>query len=83
MRSKRRRLARAEVREKGLARGIRLELRLDADGAYRWYEESSGADTEVSADTLEGALEAAELAWCGFWSCSFVTQAGLDGGCHA
>lgn len=82
MRAKRRGLARAEVREKGLAQGIGLELRQDSDGAYRWYEESSGADTEVSADTLEGAVEAAGLAWAGFWCFSFLTRAGIDGGCH-
>ena len=41
-----------------------LELFLDTDGRYRWYEED--APSEVASDSLLGAFEEAESAWDGF-----------------
>jgi len=38
-----------------------IELFLDCDGKYRWYEE--GVDTRVSSDTLRGAIAAGERRW--------------------
>lgn len=46
------------------ADAVRLELRHDTD-AYRWYEEASGGDAEVSGDTIEEAIANAGLAWPG------------------
>lgn len=42
---------------------VKIELRHDADGRYRWYETATGADTEVSGETPEAAWEAAYKAW--------------------
>ncbi len=41
-----------------------LELYLDTDVRYRWYEEE--AASEVASDSLLGAFEEAESAWDGF-----------------
>lgn len=41
-----------------------LQLFLDSDGRYRWYEEEEASD--VSAENLLEAVEAAETAWQGF-----------------
>jgi hypothetical protein len=42
---------------------IELNLRLDTDGAYRWYEAATGADTEVSGATIKDATNAFAMAW--------------------
>jgi hypothetical protein len=41
-----------------------LQLFLDTDGVYRWYEEDEASD--VDAPTLHEAFAAAEEAWEGF-----------------
>jgi hypothetical protein len=41
-----------------------VELYLDTDEMYRWYEED--AASEIAADSLLGALEEAAGAWEGF-----------------
>jgi hypothetical protein len=41
-----------------------MELYLDTDEIYRWYEE--GAASEVASDSLVGAFEEAGAAWNGF-----------------
>ena len=41
-----------------------VELYLDTDETYRWYEED--AATEFASDSLVGALEEATGAWDGF-----------------
>ncbi len=41
-----------------------MELYLDSDGRYRWYEED--AASEVASDSLLGAFEEAESSWDGF-----------------
>lgn len=41
-----------------------VELYLDTDEMYRWYEED--AASEISSDSLVGALEEAAGAWDGF-----------------
>jgi hypothetical protein len=41
-----------------------MQLYLDSDGRYRWYEED--AASEVASDSLLGAFEEAEAAWDGF-----------------
>jgi hypothetical protein len=41
-----------------------LQLFLDTDGVYRWYEEDEAS--EVDAPTLHEAFAAAEEAWEGF-----------------
>lgn len=45
--------------------GIRIDLILtkDGDGAYRWYESGTGADTEVSGKSIREAIQAARAAW--------------------
>jgi len=48
-----------EVREPRL-----LQLFLDADARYRWYEEEEASD--VSSRNLLEAIEGAESAWDGF-----------------
>lgn len=83
MRANRRWLARAKIRERGSTQGVRIGLALARDGAYRWYEEANGADTEVSCDTYHGALQAAEDAWGGFWSLSALTESGIKEGFSA
>ncbi|MDA0203962.1 MAG: hypothetical protein O3A53_01155 [Acidobacteria bacterium] len=56
-------VARAE--EENDVRDPRLvELYLDTDELYRWYEED--AATEFASDSLVGALEEATGAWDGF-----------------
>lgn len=49
---------------------IALELKLAADGRYRWFESATGADTEVSGRTQEEAQQAAADAWRR-WEISF------------
>lgn len=44
---------------------IGLELDQDSDGAFRWYEEATGANTEVSGASIAAAIEAGERAWSG------------------
>ena len=56
-------LAKATIQESNESPEIEIELRHDADGAYRWYQSADGADTEVSADSRDGAIEAAYYAW--------------------
>ena len=41
-----------------------MELYLDTDETYRWYEED--AASEVASDSLVGALEEASASWHGF-----------------
>jgi hypothetical protein len=41
-----------------------MELYLDTDETYRWYEED--ASSEVASDSLVGALEEAGASWHGF-----------------
>ena len=41
-----------------------IELFLDVDGFYRWYEEE--ADCEVCGASLLNAIENAEMVWRGF-----------------
>lgn len=41
-----------------------LQLFLDTDGVFRWYEEDEAS--EVSGATLHGALQQAESLWDGF-----------------
>lgn len=50
--------------------GARIEIRCrrDSDGEFRWYG-PDGADTSVSARTIQEAKDIAELAWAGSaWS---------------
>jgi len=44
-------------------RRIALELRHDRDGRYRWYEQETDADTEVSATTPAQAWQDAAHVW--------------------
>ena len=44
-------------------RRIALELRHDRDGRYRWYEQVTDADTEVSATTPAQAWQDAAHVW--------------------
>lgn len=46
-------------------RRIALHLYRDEDGAYRWYEAETGADCEVSGNTIDAAKKRAESAWGG------------------
>lgn len=55
----------ASTEEDNDARDPRLvELYLDTDEMYRWYEEESA--TEVASDSLVGAMEEAAANWDGF-----------------
>jgi hypothetical protein len=49
-------------------RRVRLNLRKDGDNKYRWYGIENGEefDTEISADTVEEAKEAALQVWAGW-----------------
>lgn len=55
----------SHAEEEDDARDPRLvELYLDTDEMYRWYEED--AASEIASDSLIGALEEAAGAWDGF-----------------
>ncbi len=55
----------AEAAEEDEVTGPRLlQLFLDTDGVYRWYEEDEAS--EVDGPTLHEAFAAAEEAWEGF-----------------
>lgn len=43
-------------------RRIRVVL-IDDSQRYRWIEEETGNDTEVSAITIKAAISAAKIAW--------------------
>lgn len=41
---------------------ILLHLMQDKDG-FRWYEDETDKDTEISGETEQDAIDAAEIAW--------------------
>ena len=52
------------VEEDDISEPRLLQLFLDTDGVYRWYEEDEGS--EIEGPTLHEAFNAAEEAWEGF-----------------
>jgi hypothetical protein len=52
---------------------ITLELFLDDDAVYRWYED--GGDTEATGSTIHEALAAARSTWPGFGLVEFRGEA--------